>query len=94
MNQEMEAKIELFEKMPVRKSVTKLAVPMILGMMVTLIYNIVDLMFVGKMPPEVRVQATAAVSFVTPVFMMLMGLGGIFGVGAEVIFPECWGKKM
>jgi Na+-driven multidrug efflux pump len=40
---------------------------MILGMMVTLIYNIVDLMFVGKMPPEVRVQATAAVSFVTPV---------------------------
>ena len=40
-------KIRLFEEMPVPKAVMKLAVPTIIGCLVTMLYNLADTYFVG-----------------------------------------------
>lgn len=38
---------ELFETMPVKKAYFKIALPVVLSMMVTLVYNLVDTFFVS-----------------------------------------------
>ncbi len=44
-----EEKIELFEYIPVSKSVIKLALPMILSSLTVIIYNMADTFFVGML---------------------------------------------
>lgn len=39
---------ELFAKAPIKKGHFKLAFPMVLGMITTMIYNLADTMFVAK----------------------------------------------
>lgn len=39
---------ELFEKAPIKKVHFKLAFPVVLGMITTMIYNLADTMFVAK----------------------------------------------
>lgn len=44
----MEQKNALFEQMPVRKAFFKLALPVVLSMVVSLVYNMVDTYFIAK----------------------------------------------
>jgi putative MATE family efflux protein len=71
-------KNEVFEKLPVPKAIIKLAVPTMVGMLVTIIYNLADTFFVGQLNDANQV---AAVTITMPVFMALMALGAIFGMG-------------
>ena len=50
---------ELFEKMPVPKAVATLAVPTIIGQIVTMIYNLADTFFVGQMGNLLRSEGHA-----------------------------------
>lgn len=43
-----EKSIEIFEKMPVKQAVIKLAIPTVLGQLVVLVYNLADTWFVGQ----------------------------------------------
>ncbi len=74
----MEDKTLIFEKMPVPKASAKLAVPTVLSMLVTILYNMVDTYFVGQTGDANQV---AAVSIATPAFFILMAVGNIFGIG-------------
>ena len=69
---------KVFESYPVPKAVATLALPTVLSMLVTIFYNMADTFFVGQTGDPNQV---AAVSLTTPVFMLLMAVGNIFGIG-------------
>lgn len=82
--------IDLFEKAPVPKAVLKLAVPTVLSMIVTVLYNMVDAFFVGLINDP---SQFAAVNVATPVFMFLMAAGNIFGMGGSSFLSRALGEK-
>lgn len=72
---------EVFEEkevLSVKKTVLSNAIPAMLGMVMVLIYNMADLFFVGQTGDDLKV---AAVSMATPLFLMFMSLGNVFGIG-------------
>ena len=81
---------ELFENYPVPKAVAKLSVPTILGMLVMIIYNMADTFFVGMTND---VNQVASVTVTMPIFMFLMSLGTIFGVGGASSISRYIGSK-
>ncbi len=85
----MEEKTFIFEKMSVPKASIKLALPTVLSMLVTIIYNLVDTFFVGQTGDPNQV---AAVSIATPAFFILMSLGNIFGIGGGSYISRLLGE--
>ena len=85
----MKNKNDVFEKMPVPKAVATLAIPMVLSMLVTVIYNMVDTYFVGQTGDPNQV---AAVSIMMPIFMVLMAVGNIFGIGGTSLISRILGE--
>lgn len=81
---------EIFESYPIPKALASLSIPTIMGMLVMIIYNIADTFFVGLTND---VNQIASVTLTTPVFMLLMALGGIFGVGCGSYISRLMGKK-
>jgi len=79
---------EVFEKLPVPKAVLSMAVPTILGMLVSILYNLVDTFFIGKTGDPNQV---AAISLSMPIFFTLMALGNIFGVGGSSLISRFLG---
>lgn len=80
----------IFESMPVPQAIAKLAVPTILGMLVTVIYNLADTFFVGQIGDPNQV---AAVTISMPIFMILMAFGNLFGVGSSSFISRLLGTK-
>ena len=76
----MQDKNELFASAPVPRAVAVMAVPTVLSMLVTVVYNMVDTFFVGQTGDANQV---AAVSIATPVFLIIMALGNMFGIGGS-----------
>lgn len=68
----------LFEKMPVSKAYMKLALSVVLSMMVSLVYNMVDTYFIAMTDVQ---ELVAGVSLVAPIFTMMIAFGDIFGLG-------------
>ncbi len=66
---------------PVPKLIKQLAIPTIISMLVTGIYNTADTYFVGRIP-SISVQATAAVGIVFPVMAVIQAFGFLFGHGS------------
>jgi len=75
-----------------KKAVIKLAIPMIIAMSATTIYNLVDALWVSGFGAgffsavdvvEVGTGALAAVGFVLPFFMMIMAISTGLGVGGR-----------
>lgn len=83
-------KHDVFEKYPVPKAVMTLGLPMVLSMLVTIFYNMADTFFVGQTGDANQV---AAVSLTTPVFMLLMAVGNIFGMGGSALISRLLGEK-
>ena len=80
----MNAKEDRYVKMtttPVPKLITQLAVPTIISMLVTGIYNTADTFFVSKIP-ENPTQATAAVGIVFPMMAIIQAIGFFYGHGS------------
>ena len=74
---------------PVGKVILTMAVPTIISMLVTSIYNIVDTFFVGRL----STQATAAVGVVFPVMTVIQALGFFFGQGSGTYISRMLGAK-
>jgi len=66
---------------PVPKLIKQLAIPTIISMLVTGIYNTADTYFVGRIP-SISVQATAAVGIVFPIMAVIQAFGFLFGHGS------------
>ena len=67
-----EKKTSVFEIESIPKAVAVLAIPSVLSMLVTVLYNMVDTVFVGQTHDPYQMNA---VSMATPVFMILMAFG-------------------
>ena len=81
---------ELFESENVEKTLKKLAIPGIVAMLISAIYNIVDSYFVGLLGSS---EAMAAVAVAFPLFILIAAVGQMFGVGAASYISRLLGKK-
>lgn len=81
---------DLFENAPIPKAVAVMAVPTMISMLVVVIYNMADTFFIGQTGDPMQV---AAVSLATPVFMVFMALGNLFGIGGSSAISRALGEK-
>lgn len=72
-----ESRLDRFAENP-KKALWSLAIPMLIGMSVQNIYQIVDMIFVGRLGPD----AIAALAFNLPLLFFAIGI--IFGLGSGV----------
>ena len=84
-----EKAMEVFEKAPVFAAVLKNAVPAIAAMLMVLIYNLADTFFIGQTHDDLQV---AAVSLATPVFLIFMAVGTVFGIGGTSVISRAMGE--
>ena len=70
------------------RAVVKLGVPLIAGMMVMVLYNLVDTFFIGLMHDDYRL---AAVNLAYPVMMVMIALSNMVGTGAGSLIARCLG---
>lgn len=82
-------KIKLMAEEKIPKVLLKFSVPVIIGMLVTAFYNVIDAMFVGGL----GTSAIGAVSIAFPISMFLMGLGLTFGSGASSYISRLLGQE-
>lgn len=80
----------LFEEAPIPKAVATMAIPTMISMLVVVIYNMADTFFIGQTGDPMQV---AAVSLATPVFMVFMALGNLFGIGGSSAISRALGEK-
>lgn len=85
----MKTNTDLFEKVPVPKAVATMAVPTMISMLVVVIYNMADTFFIGQTNDPMKV---AAVSLATPIFMVFMALGNLFGIGGSSAISRALGE--
>lgn len=81
---------ELFEKMPIKKAYMKLAMPVVLSCVLTLVYNMVDMFFVAKTGDT---NIVAGVTLCGPIFTLLIAMGDIFGLGGSSVISRLLGMK-
>ncbi len=70
-----------------KRAILKLSGPLIVAMLLTSAYNLVDAIWVSGLGGD----ALAAVGFVTPLFMILVGLSNGIGAGATSAISRCIG---
>lgn len=76
---------ELFEKAPIPEAYFSLAMPVVLSMLVTLVYNMVDTYFIAHTG---NTDMVAGVSLTAPVFTVMIALGDIFGLGGSSVISR------
>lgn len=68
----------------------RLSLPVVLGSIVTIVYNLVDTYFIAQRGDALLV---AGVSVCAPLFMILMAFGNIFGQGGSSLISRLLGQK-
>ena len=81
--------VTAFEKAPVPKAVLQNAIPAMAAMLMVLIYNLADTFFIAQTRSDILV---AAVSLATPVFLIFMAAGSIFGIGGTSVISRAFGQ--
>ena len=77
-----------FDSLPVRKLVLRNANSSIIAMLMVLVYNLADTFFISQTNDDLQV---AAVSLATPVFLLFMAIGTIFGIGGTSVISRALG---
>ena len=80
-NRTKQDRYTMMTETPVSKLIVKLAVPTIISMLVTGLYNMADTYFVAQIPDK-GTLATAAVGIVFPMMAVIQALGFMFGHGS------------
>ncbi|MCI8336095.1 MAG: MATE family efflux transporter [Peptococcaceae bacterium] len=83
-----EMNTDLFATGSVAKVVLTNVVPSIISMIMVLVYNLADTFFIGRTHNDFMV---AAVSVATPVFLIFMALGMLFGIGGTSLISRTLG---
>ena len=93
MKQENMSKVdkttEIFRNAPIPKAVFYNIIPSVISMLMVLVYNLADTFFIGQTKNAYMV---AAVSIATPVFLIFMAIGMIFGVGGTSLISRMLGE--
>lgn len=72
-----------------KRAIRVLAIPMIISMLLIMAYNLADSIWVAGLGPD----ALAALGFINPLFMIVIGLGNGLGAGAMSLIARCIGAK-
>ena len=72
-----------------KKAIIRLALPMMLSMLLIMLYNLADSIWVAGLGAD----ALAAIGFITPLFMVLVGLGNGIGAGANSLIARNIGAE-
>lgn len=81
--------IESFKTDSISKIVIKNSIPALIAMIMVMVYNLADTFFLGLTHNDLMVTA---VSFATPLFMIFMSLGTLFGVGGTSVISRALGE--
>lgn len=81
--------LEVFRDAPVPKAVISNIIPSIVSMIMVLLYNLADTFFIGQTKNAYMV---AAVSVATPVFLIFMAIGMLFGIGGTSLISRMLGE--
>ncbi len=79
----------VFSDYKIPKAVATLALPSMMGMLINVVYNLADTFFVGQTGDSNQV---AAVSVAMPVFLFLLAVGNLFGVGGCAFISRSLGE--
>jgi putative MATE family efflux protein len=80
-----------FENGKVGKNILMTAVPMLIAQVTSLLYNIVDRIYIGRIP-EVGTEALGAVGITFPVIILITGFTNMFGLGGAPLFSIEMGR--
>lgn len=80
---------ELFAHAPVPKAYMHLALPVVLGMVASMVYNLVDTFFVAQTG---NADLVAGVTLGAPLFSFMLALGDIFGLGGSALLSRLLGN--
>lgn len=80
---------ELFARAPISRAYFKMALPVVLSMLVSLVYNMVDTWFIGQTQNTALV---AGVSLCAPMFTLMVAMGDIFGLGGSSLISRLLGQ--
>lgn len=86
----MDEKKKVFEEYHALKALMIMAVPAIIGQLITLIYNIADTWFIGLTNNPSMV---AACSLVLPIYMLSVAISNLFGTGGGSLISRLLGDK-
>lgn len=81
-----------FSKGSVRKSTLAVAAPMLVAQALNLLYNIVDRIYIGKIPGEGTI-ALAGVGLCFPVITLVTAFANLFGLGGAPLFSIARGQQ-
>lgn len=81
---------QLFEKAPVRKVYMQSALPVVMGMLASMVYNLADTFFVAKTG---NANLVAGISLGAPLFSFLLAVGDIFGLGGSAVISQMLGRQ-
>jgi putative MATE family efflux protein len=78
------------ESAPVPRAIVHMAVPMVMSMVLDLVYNMINAVFIGQLNDTAML---AAITLVFPFQIVLMGVGQVFGVGGGTLVARLLGEK-
>ena len=81
--------IDSFKTDSVPSIIIKNSIPALIAMIMVMVYNLADTFFLGLTHNDLSVTA---VSFATPLFMIFMSLGTLFGVGGTSVISRALGE--
>ncbi len=81
--------LEDFNSMPVSQAVMKNALPAMITMLMFLVYNLADTLFIGMTNDPYQV---AAISLCMPLFMLFTAFANIFGMGGTSVISRAAGE--
>lgn len=81
---------ELFESISVPKAYLKLAIPVVFAMILSVVYNMVDAWFISLTGDA---DLVAGVSVCSPVFVLSIAIGDIWGLGGSSLMSRLLGEK-
>ena len=81
-------KLELLGSAPIPKALVSLGIPIMIGMLINALYNLVDAYFVGGL----GASPMGAISIVFPLGQVVVGLGLMFGNGAASYLSRLLGR--
>lgn len=80
---------ELFARATIPRAYFKMALPVVLSMLVSLVYNMVDTWFIAQTQNTALV---AGVSLCAPMFTLMVAMGDIFGLGGSSLISRLLGQ--
>ena len=81
-----------FENGNITVNILQTAFPMLIAQVLNLLYNIVDRIYIGRIP-DVGTEALGAVGFCFPVIIIVTAFTNMFGMGGSPLFSMELGKK-